>query len=122
MAEPRAGVELVARWHSYQLSQGGAGQQRQFAGFRDGGTLAEHGISLALDSVQNLPPATAEQFDIDGEGAVHLFNQRQTLPEPFPGTFHFEAHQIGRASCRERVEISVVGEQLKRKKMVRSKQ
>ena len=76
----------AARRHSYpspqQFPQRSPGNQRQFPGFRDGGAPAQHGITLALDGVQNLLSAAAEQFDVYREFAINLPCQGQALLKP----------------------------------------
>ena len=81
-----------------QLPQRSPGHQRQFAGLRDRRTPAQHGISLALDGVQNFLPAAAEQLDIDRQFAIHLLDQRQAPLKPLARPLHFEAHHF--AECR----------------------
>ena len=49
---------------------------------------------LALDGVENFLPAAAEEFEIDGEGFVYFFNERQAAEKPFVGALDFELHHL----------------------------
>src|SRR6185437_4428211 len=72
--------------------------QGELAGLRNCWPVAEDGIILAFDGVQDFLSTTAEQFNIDGEIAAYLIDERQPALEPFPGTLDFKAHHFDELS------------------------
>ena len=66
--------------------------QSQFARLRNRGTIAQDGIILLLNRVQNFQTAAAEKIEIDRQFAINLPDQRQALTEPIAGALDFELH------------------------------
>ena len=54
--------------------------------------MAEDGVILPFDRVQNFLAAAAEEIEIDGEFAINFFDQRQALAKPIAGALDFELH------------------------------
>jgi len=75
-----------------KLTERGAGDESEFAGLGDDGTITEHRIILLLDRAQNFLAAAAEEFEIDGEFAVDFLDQRQALAKPILRAFDFKLH------------------------------
>src|SRR5271155_5379835 len=82
-----------------QLPHRRASHQAQLAGFRNCGAPAQHGISLALNCIQNFLPAAAEEFYVGSQRPIHLCDQRQALVEPFPRPLDFKLHHLAKI-CR----------------------
>src|SRR5579863_6008045 len=81
---------------SKQFAHGCAGDEREFARFRNRRTVSQDGVILLFDGVENLEASTAEQIEIDGQFTIDLGNQRKALTEPVAGALDFEFHQLAK--------------------------
>src|SRR6185312_3248694 len=61
--------------------------------------LPEHVIVLVLNGIENLLPATAEEFNIDCKFMINALNQRKTALEPFTGALDLKLHQGDELGC-----------------------
>src|SRR5579884_2265734 len=73
----------------------GKGQERvvKVARFRNRRTRAQHVKIPALDAVQNLLAAPAEQLDVDCQFAIDHSDEWTPALEPLTRSFYFEFHE-----------------------------
>src|SRR5579864_1881708 len=58
--------------------------------------MAQDGVPLTRNGVQNFLPAPRKQVKINGEFAIDFADQGNTLPEPVMSAFDFELHHLAK--------------------------
>src|SRR6266496_1367265 len=114
-------AETFAKQHSYQLVKSCACHQREFAALRDGRPISKHRMPLALNCVQNLLAATAEEFNVDRQLTTDFTDQRKATLKPLARSVYFKSHHLAQlfsvfavanVVCADAVPLKVLKRQI----------